>query len=263
MFSALIRGASTRRGSRPTIRRSTMSRRPQLEEMEGRQLLTTFITINNPSVVEGTGVNSTMKFTVSLATPSTVPVTVAFQTVNQRAMAGSDYDSTNGTLTFNPGETAKLVPVTVVGDRIVEPNKTFGLLLSNATNATIINSTGVGTIIDDDTAVTPTLSINDVTTYRGLSGSKTMTFTVSLNTALSYPVTVNAATSNLSAIAGVDYAAKSQTLTFAAGQTTAQFSVTIYGTSIASADKIFCVKLTNGGVAISRTIASGILKFGA
>jgi hypothetical protein len=263
MLSALIRGVSNRRGSRPlSTRRTAKSRLPEVEGLEGRQLLTTYIWINNASVVEGTGTNPTMNFTVSLATPSTVPVTVAFQTVDRTAIAGSDYNATNGTLTFNPGETAKVVPVTVIGDSIIDTTETFWLSLTNPTNGTIIQPVGTGTIVDDD-AITPALTISDVTMYRGLSGSKTMTFTVALNTAVSTPVTVNAATSNLTAIAGVDYAAIAQTLTFAPGQTKAQFSVTIYGTSVASSTKYFTVKLSNASVSLAKTYASGILKYGA
>ncbi len=41
-----------------------------------------------------------------------------------------------------------------------------------------------------------------------------MTFTVSLNEALTYPVTVTATTEDLTAKAGINYQAKSQVLTF-------------------------------------------------
>lgn len=263
MFSTFIRGEFTRRGSRPNTRRTAKSRCPEVEGMESRQLLTTYVSIANTKLTEGTGANSTMNFTVSLATPSTVPVTVAFQTVDKTAVAGIDYNATNGTLTFNPGETTKNVPVTIIGDSLVESTENFCLLLSNATNATIIAATGTGSIVDNDSAITPKLSISDVTMYRGLSGSKTMIFNVTLNTALTTSVSVKAATSNLTAIAGVDYVANSQTLTFAPGQRTAQFAVTIYGTSVVSADKMFLVNLSNASVALAKTTAAGILKYGA
>jgi Calx-beta domain len=263
MFSSFIRGAITRRGSRPTTRRAAKSRLPEVEGLEGRQLLTAYISINNPKVVEGSGVNSAMNFTVSLAVPSAVPVTVAFHSVNRTAAAGSDYYATSGTLTFAPGETTKRVPVTVIGDKVVESNETFLLALSNPTNGTIISTAGSGNIIDDDGAVAPQLTISDVTMARGLGGSKTMTFTVALNTAVAAPVTVRAATSNLTAVAGVDYAANAQTLSFGTGQRTAQFSVTIYGSTVVSADKMFLVNLTVGSVGIAKTTAAGILKYGA
>jgi hypothetical protein len=258
MFSVLSRGAIARRASRPAT-----SRRPEVEGLETRQLLTAYISVNNPKVVEGSGVNSAMNFTVSLAVPSAVPVTVAFHSVNRTAAAGSDYYATSGTLTFAPGETTKRVPVTVIGDKVVESNETFLLALSNPTNGTILSTAGTGTVVDDDTPVKPALSISDVTMSRGFSGSKTMTFTVALNTALAVPVTVHAATSNLTAVAGVDYAANSQTLSFAPGQRTAKFSVTIYGSTVVSADKMFLVNLTAGSVAIAKATAAGILKYGA
>jgi hypothetical protein len=249
--------------ARRPARRIAKSRRPEVEGLETRQLLTAYISVNNPKVVEGTGANSAMNFNITLAVPSTVPVTVAFQTVDRTALAGSDYDATNGTLTFNPGETSKVVPVTVIGDSIVESNETFLLALSNPTNGTILSTAGTGTVVDDDTPVKPALSISDVTMSRGFSGSKTMTFTVALNTAVAAPVTVRAATSNLTAVAGVDYAANAQTLSFGTGQRTAQFSVTIYGSTVISADKMFLVTLSNANVSLAKTLAAGILKYGA
>jgi hypothetical protein len=249
--------------ARRPARRIAKSRRPQVEGLEGRQLLTAYISVDNPRVLEGTGANSTMNFTVSLALPSAVPVTVAFQTADRTAVAGSDYDATNGTLTFNPGETSKVVPVAVIGDHLAETNETFLLALSNPTNGTIISTAGSGNIIDDDGAVAPQLTISDVTMARGLGGSKTMTFTVALNTAVAAPVTVRAATSNLTAVAGVDYTSNAQTLSFAPGQKSAQFSVTIYGSTVVSADKMFLVTLSNANVSLAKTLAAGILKYGA
>jgi len=40
--------------------------------------------------------------------------------------------------------------VAVIGDIVAEPNETFFVNLSNPTNATIADSQGVGTIVDND-----------------------------------------------------------------------------------------------------------------
>src|SRR5207237_7578399 len=66
------------------------------------------------------------------------------------AAAGSDYVSTSNTLTFNPGDLTKTIGVTVNGDQKFEPNETFLVNLSNATNATISRAQAVGTILNDD-----------------------------------------------------------------------------------------------------------------
>lgn len=231
--------------------------------MEDRQLMTTLMLINGVTTVEGTGSNHQAAFTVNLSAPSNVPVTVQYNTSNRTAMAGTDYVATSGTLTFNPGEVTKKIPVTVIGDSQIELTEAFSMVLSSPKNAMLISSQGVASIIDDDTPVASALSINDVSIYRGLNGSKTMLFTVGLNAASTANINVTVATSNVTAIAGADYQAKSQVLTFAPGETSKQFAVTIYGTSVACSDKIFYVNLSNASVAISRTTSGGILKYGA
>jgi hypothetical protein len=78
-------------------------------------------------------------------------VTVDFATADGTAASGLDYMAlTPGTLTFAPGEMSKTVTVEVIGDTAVEPTETFSMLLSEATNATIEQSSALGTILDDD-----------------------------------------------------------------------------------------------------------------
>jgi hypothetical protein len=68
------------------------------------------------------------------------------------AIAGSDYNSNSGTLSFAAGETIKTISVTVNGDTNVESDETFKVVLSNAINATITKTTATGTILNDDAA---------------------------------------------------------------------------------------------------------------
>jgi hypothetical protein len=82
-----------------------------------------------------------------------VTVTVNFATADGTAVQSSDYQSTSGLLTFNPGEVSKTITVLVNGDITNEPNETFFVNLSNPVNATIARSQAVGTILNDDTPV--------------------------------------------------------------------------------------------------------------
>jgi len=63
----------------------------------------------------------------------------------------SDYVFASGTLTFSPGTTSQVINVTVNGDNSFEPNETFFVNLTNASNATFADAQGVGTIVNDDT----------------------------------------------------------------------------------------------------------------
>src|SRR5581483_5828907 len=109
-------------------------------------------------------------FTVTLSAASTQAITVAYTTGNDTATAGSDYQTTSGTLTFAPGETSKPITVPVIGDRLGEPNETFLVSLSSPTNATIGDGYGMGTIVDNE----PRISISDVTKAEGKKGQTTL-----------------------------------------------------------------------------------------
>ena len=115
------------------------------------------LSINDVAVNEGNSGTVNALFTVSLSAASTQTVTVNFNTADDTATAGSDYATTSGVLTFNPGETTKTVTVVVNGDGIAEPNETFFVNLTGATNAIIVDGQGRGTIINDDGVPTTVL----------------------------------------------------------------------------------------------------------
>jgi hypothetical protein len=107
------------------------------------------------SVAEGNSSTTNATFTVTLTPAINQTVTVNYATANGTATAGSDYQTTSGTLTFDPNQTTKTIDVPVNGDTLVEPDETFTLGLSGASaNATVsvTQGTGTGTITNDDTA---------------------------------------------------------------------------------------------------------------
>ena len=108
------------------------------------------LSINDVTVAEGDSSTTPATFTVTLSAASSFTVTVNYATADNTATAGSDYQSTSGTLTFNPGETTKPVTVLVNGDTTFEQPESFFVNLSSPTNATILDGQGVGTITNDD-----------------------------------------------------------------------------------------------------------------
>jgi subtilisin family serine protease len=111
----------------------------------------TQISINDVAALESAG---TFRFTVSLSRPSTSTVSVRVATANGTAKSGrtGDYTAISGTLSFAPGVVSQTVSVTVRNDTTVEPNETFFVNLSSASGATIADSQGIGTILNDDGA---------------------------------------------------------------------------------------------------------------
>ena len=207
------------------------------------------ISINDVSANEGNAGTTAFNFTVSLSAASTQTVTVNFTTANGTATAGSDYVANSGAVTFNPGETSKTVTIQVNGDTVSEPNETFNVILSGAVNGTIADGTGVGTIVDDDQAA---LSITDVTLTEGNTGTKAFNFNVTLSRASSQTVSVNFATANGSATAGIDYFGSNGSVSFSPGETTKTVTVTVNGDSDVEPDETFFVNLsgaTNASIA--------------
>ena len=91
-----------------------------------------------------------LNFVVSLDKVSTLTVSVDYATSDGSATAGADYTATSGTLTFNPGDTAKSISVPILDDAIDDGVETMTLTLSNATNARIADATATGTIENSD-----------------------------------------------------------------------------------------------------------------
>ncbi|MCB9134953.1 MAG: hypothetical protein H6636_05980 [Anaerolineales bacterium] len=201
------------------------------------------LAIADTTLLEGDTGTITAVFTVTLTPTSTQSVTVNYATVDETATAGSDYQATNGTLTFDPGESTQVINVLVNGDTDDEPNETFFVYLSNA-NADILDGVGTGTIVDNDGL--PSLTINDMAVNEGNIGSTNALFTVTLSPADAQTVTVDFATANGTASAGSDYTAINGTLTFAPGVVTQTISVPILGDIVDEGiSEVFSVLLTN------------------
>jgi hypothetical protein len=110
------------------------------------------LTIDDVVLYEGpSGGTTTAEFTVTASSTNKGDITVDYATADGTATAPSDYTAVPATpvrtLTFPEfGELTQKIQVTVIGDSVTEPNETFQVNLTNATNATISQGTGHGTI---------------------------------------------------------------------------------------------------------------------
>ena len=229
-----------------------------IDSAEGAAAVVPQLSIANGTLAEGNAGKSQMVFTVTLSQAATGPVSVGYTTGNGTGIAGQDYASVVGTLTFAAGETAKTVNVDILGDTLVETNETFTLSLSSPTGATIARGQATGTIVNDDIdtqpATLPAISIADLSTREGNGEHNHFMFVVTLDKASSVPVTVQYKTVDGSAAGGVDYAASTGTVTFAPGTTSQMIHVDIQGDSVAEADETFTVELSSP---VGATIADG------
>jgi uncharacterized repeat protein (TIGR01451 family) len=117
------------------------------------------LNISDVTVVEGNSGTTNAVFAVTMSEASASLVTVNFATAGVTATPGLDFISTNGSLSFQPGETAGAITVVVNGETFLESDETFTVTLSSASGATIQRGQAVGTIKDDDTIADLALSV--------------------------------------------------------------------------------------------------------
>jgi Calx-beta domain/FG-GAP-like repeat len=181
------------------------------------------VSLGDVTVTEGNTGSVSARFRLTLSAASDAAVTVHYDTANGSALAGSDYTGASGNVTIPAGQTGIDLLIAVTGDRLAEPTEQFFVNLSTPTNAGISDGQGVGTILDNE----PRLSINSVAKKEGNGNTTAFVFTVTLSVAYDQAVTVNYATQDYTAIAGVNYMATSGTLTFAPGETSKTITVAI------------------------------------
>lgn len=182
------------------------------------------------------------RFVVSLSSPASAPVTVDYATVDAGAAAGVDYSKTTGRLTISAGATSGTIVVPTIEDGLPEDNEHFQVVLTNAANATLMDETGRAEIVDDEPL--PLLSISDVAVTEPATGTKRMTFTVTMSTVSGRAVSFAWAAADRTAVAPGDYAAASGTLTFAAGTTSRTINVLANADSVGESVETMEVRLS-------------------
>jgi subtilisin family serine protease/ribosomal protein L35AE/L33A len=117
--------------------------------------------INDVMITEGNSGTATATFTVTLNPPHpSQTVTVGYASTDGTAtVANNDYAAVSGTLSFPPTVATRMVSVAITGDTAIEPSETFAINLSSATNAAIVDSQGIGTIVTDDAPPSPSVSM--------------------------------------------------------------------------------------------------------
>ena len=194
------------------------------------------IEISGGSALEG----ETIGFVVTLSGSTARTVTVDYATSDGIATADADYRSAAGTLTFEPGEVARTVEVSVIDDAIHEPAEWFELALANARNARLPRAPGRGIIRDNDALLT-------ITGARAGEASGRLEFVVTATGigAGNASATVDYATEDRTAIAGDDYDPVSGTLTFTAERAEQVVAVSVVDDAVDEPDETLAVVLTD------------------
>lgn len=119
-----------------------------------------YLSISDTSALEGDSGYTPFFFSVSLSQPAGAEgVSVDYATVDGTAVAGTDYVSASGTVTFEEGDTSATITINVIGNETQEPDKVFYVDLDNASGALLAKARGIGTILNDDVT---TLAIHQI-----------------------------------------------------------------------------------------------------
>ena len=198
------------------------------------------VTIGDASAAEG----DEIAFTVTLHRAVEDGLTVTPGFTDGSAQDGTDYTANTTPLRFSGalGEQHTLT-VATLEDAVAEAVEGFtvSLTVSNAPAGATVGDPATGTITDDDAAA---LTITDASAGEG----ETMTFTVTLDNAVSGGFTVTPSFTDVTATQGTDYTGNAAALSFVgtAGETQT-FTVATLEDAFAEADETFTVVLSVSG----------------
>jgi uncharacterized protein YegL len=212
--------------------------------------------LNGPTVNEG----SNLDFQISLGRPIAAETPITLQFGGGTATLGTDTGtplvSFNGGQSFTPitvnadgsatimvpgGTTADqiIVRIPTVADNLLEPAETIRLIVSDPETGGTVQA--VGTIVD--TSEVPRLEITGPATVNEVAG--TVSYTVTLSNPSTSPITVRYGTQDGTATAGLDYEAKTDTLTFQPGETSKTITVKVLNDNVYEGSETFNINLSN------------------
>lgn len=192
------------------------------------------VSVFDAELVEGdTGTASPMLFTAELDRTVVNDVTLRYATAPNSATSPEDYQAASATLTIPTGQTQGQFAITIQGDSQSEGPENFDLLLwIDSGDAVLQSPFAQGRIIDDDLPPhTPFVAVNNrFLSVEGDAGDhREMVFTAYLDQAVAEDVVISYSTQDDTATSPQDYQSASGAFTIPAGQTSAQFSITING----------------------------------
>jgi len=230
------------------------------------------ISINNIAQPEGDSGNTDFEFTVSLSQPSEELITVDYTTADGSAeseavvdgfdlLDEADYLPQTGTIEFAPGETEQTISIEVLTDdnflASEAPLETFLVNLADATNASLEQLAGIGTILNDDLETEkadtdlPVIQLSDRTFIEGDAAINIQALTVNLLDSEGEPVVATEdivfsySTADLDAVASLDYEFIAlQAATIEEGESSTVIELTILGDEIIEADESLSVILS-------------------
>ena len=169
--------------------------------------------------------------------------TVNYSTTNGTAISPINFIGvTNGTLTFNPGDTTKSIAITTVHDPLVTGDLFFTVGLANPSAGAQLTTPSYTVVTDHDADAGIFLLTNATSVYRNSGTVRVFVFCSNTNVE---PVSVTYSTGGGSAVPGTDYTATSGTLNFTNGAFVNVISVPILLNNSVQSNRTFNVTLNS------------------
>ena len=161
------------------------------------------------------------------------------------ARSGQDFIGVSGTLNFAPGETTKEIIVDILDDSFAETDENFNLAIGNPVGAILGNiRTASITITDNDEITENTIAFSQAE-YSISEAENTAAITVFRTGNTDQTVSVDYATSDDYARAGLDYTAISGTLTFTPGEIAKTIDIAILDDALPEVNEALRINLSN------------------
>lgn len=186
------------------------------------------------------------------------PVTVAWRTVDGSAVAGEDYVGASGVLRFEPGESVKVLPVTLIDDSAAEPGERFELVLESSIGGMLLTDRASALIAGNDGTplLQPYIRVEDkIVSERDQYADVIVTLSAPSNVPLDFTLSLSSGTTDIG-----DYVSfNPATYTFAPGETVRTVRVMLVDDAAPEPSQHFLVNIgpQAGGAIATKT--SGIV----
>lgn len=180
-------------------------------------------------------------------------ITFKVTTSNGTAVSGTDYSAESTVKTLKDGEGSMLVTVATTKRAGVQGDRTVNLAITDVTGGAALGQIGQATLNIKDAVERGTLGFSAASATVNENGS--ITLTINRTNGTDGEVSVRVKTVNGTALAGTDFTAVDQIVTFGAGQSSANVTVAAINRTGTQGSRDFDVQLSDatGGAVVGGT----------
>jgi uncharacterized delta-60 repeat protein len=214
--------------------------------------------VNTNYVTSESIASGLQNITVARTLGSNTAFSIEFQTAAGTAIPFQDFTSTNGTLTFNPGELTKNFQVPIIDDSAIEGTESLNLRLSNPSAKTFLALDRATVEIHDNDFAPGQVFLSSSNYIVNEAGAFADITIIRTNGSTGF-ISVRLATLDITAQARVDYSDTNTTVAFADGETLKVVRIPILIDFISEPTETFSVSIfnpTGGAVLLNPSVAT-------